>query len=575
MPTPALFVAGAGLPLRRKDALARRSRFAAPASGRPSTVPARRVARMTAAEPAEKTSPEASTPPETAEQAEDPPPQERFLPAPPTPEGSMDPSLGEQTKVVVASSASPAATKAAAAHADWLSSLLTAAFDPLEASHPFASAGAEAAVRQEPPTRRIEEWRFTDLRSVFAMRFASSPSTAAAEAATGLDAAGYVDDGAMAALVFVDGRFVPSASRYDEGKVAALLSAGGYAGGLEGYAGDMSNVASLFDRQQLSGRDPPKGANGLFASLNGALARDCAVLDVPAGFEADGPVVLLCAATGGASADAAVASAPRVAILAGANASVTVAEMHSTLGGTESVSLALGCGAITVADGAKVCHYVSTNASDASGAILHTHATVSKDARYKLVSVTVGGKLARHSVGIDLIGEGAHGDCQAAAVATDYRVVDLHSRIVHDVNNTTSNQLQKNIASGHGRTVFSGKIIVTKNGDGTDSAQLCRSLLLSQKAQVDAMPVLEIATDDVQCTHGATVSDLEPEEVFYCQARGLTATQARLLLISGFVREVLEGCPVPALEKMVGPIVERVSGEYQETKQRELEMSSI
>jgi Fe-S cluster assembly protein SufD len=180
---------------------------------------------------------------------------------------------------------------------------------------------------------------------------------------------------------------------------------------------------------------------------------------------------------------------------------------------------------------------------DSSHQISHIHADVGAQGTYRLLSVCLGGQLARVNVGIDLNDEGGHAECQGIMIADDYRIADLHSRISHNAPSCTSNQYQKNIACGHSRIIFSGKVVVNRVAQKTNSEQLCRSMLLSSKAQVDAMPVLEIQADDVKCSHGATVADLNADELFYCQSRGISERMAQELLVASFALDVLEECP--------------------------------
>jgi len=472
------------------------------------------------------------------------------LPEPPLPKTDFDASIGASTGVVtsdnvVDSDASivslineedkpKAISKTQQAHDDWLESILSTIV-PVADNHPFAPAAKLADTKQAPPTRRVEDWRFTDLRPVFAARYVKPTRVDSVN----VDAQRHMDDGASAALVFINGQYSADKSLFDDASVSALKAAGGTIGCL-----DDLNLSEMFSREEFTGAMKRKGYTGMFPAINTAMARDAAVIDVPENYLLDKPIIVLCVTTGGTTAESTHASAPRVAIRAAAGSSVHVVEVHKTESG-ETHSLALASTAVSVGDDAHVRHAFAGELSDYAQVISQ------------------------------ILGEEAHGECIGAAVATDRRVTDLHSRIVHGTTNTTSKQLQKNIAGERGRAVFSGRIIVPEGSDFTDAEQLCRSLLLSDKAQVDAMPVLEISTDEVKATHGATVSDLQPDEVFYCQSRGLSVEQARTLLIGGFVREVLSDCPMKYLDEICQPVVDRTAEKYQESKERLLELSSI
>jgi len=505
---------------------------------------------------------------------------ETLLPEPPLPKTDFDASIGASTGVVtsdnvVDSDASivslineedkpKAISKTQQAHDDWLESILSTIV-PVADNHPFAPAAKLADTKQAPPTRRVEDWRFTDLRPVFAARYVKPTRVDSVN----VDAQRHMDDGASAALVFINGQYSADKSLFDDASVSALKAAGGTIGCL-----DDLNLSEMFSREEFTGAMKRKGYTGMFPAINTAMARDAAVIDVPENYLLDKPIIVLCVTTGGTTAESTHASAPRVAIRAAAGSSVHVVEVHKTESG-ETHSLALASTAVSVGDDAHVRHAFAGELSDYAQVISQIVATVGKKGRYVCTHLLVGGRVARLEPTIELLGEEAHGECIGAAVATDRRVTDLHSRIVHGTTNTTSKQLQKNIAGERGRAVFSGRIIVPEGSDFTDAEQLCRSLLLSDKAQVDAMPVLEISTDEVKATHGATVSDLQPDEVFYCQSRGLSVEQARTLLIGGFVREVLSDCPMKYLDEICQPVVDRTAEKYQESKERLLELSSI
>jgi len=144
---------------------------------------------------------------------------------------------------------------------------------------------------------------------------------------------------------------------------------------------------------------------------------------------------------------------------------------------------------------------------------------------------------------VGLNGPGAASSLAGLALATGNQVSDVHSSVTHASPDCNSDQEQRNAVAGRGRVIFRGAVIVPRGADNTTAAQLCRSLLLGDSARVDIQPTLEIDTDDVSCTHGATVSDLDDEMIFYLQARGLSRLQARSLLLEGWARSALARVP--------------------------------
>jgi Fe-S cluster assembly protein SufD len=300
----------------------------------------------------------------------------------------------------------------------------------------------------------------------------------------------------------------------------------------------------------LEKREVGVEAGGPFAAVGSALARDVCVIDLPAGLAVEKPIAVVCLASGGVDEGTASAAAPRIAVRTGENASVQLLETHAVLDGVARPwACVISGSAFEVGAGASVEHYVVNDMPVTAHHLAHVHADVAKDGVYKGRSLMLGGQVCRVSLGVDLNGVGARGEAFGVMIADGKRVTDLHSRISHNAPSCTSNQYQKNIASGNGRVVFSGKILVQKVAQETDSQQLCRSMLLSNKARVDAMPVLEISADQVKCTHGATVSDLSQEELFYCQTRGISESKAQELLLASFALDVLADCPFQMLKE--------------------------
>jgi Fe-S cluster assembly protein SufD len=424
----------------------------------------------------------------------------------------------------------------------WLASVLDARLHDEVASpalHGYRDAAFALAETAEIPSRKMELWRFTDLRKLFATRFVKTPPVVVLT-----DTAQLAPSEAGSVLVFVDGMYRSNLSKLDD-DAAALVEAGGYMGSIAGYQGDVGAALAVFNQKEVSAE------SGLFAALSAALACDMCVLDIPPSFSFSKPLAFVFISSGGASGTTATVSAPKLAVLAGQGSNVTFLESH-VCGDPELRPWfsSLTSTGVSVGTDAKVDHYYLNDCSQASHQLNHIHADISGNASYRLCSVSVGGQVGRLDVGIDLNGAGGHAESLGVMIADDYRIADLHSRISHNAPGCTSKQYQKNIACGHARVIFSGRIIVKQIAQQTDSQQLCRSMLLTTKAQIDAMPVLEIAADDVKCTHGATVSDLSSDELFYCQSRGLTERLAQEMLVASFAVDVLIDCPFDLLRKV-------------------------
>lgn len=469
------------------------------------------------------------------------------LPEPEIPDGDIDPSVVGETAVVTVSEVD-------AKDSTWLESVLASAGN-MRTEHPLAPLRAKAMLEMsglQVPTRRMEPWRFTDLKSIYESRYGKPEEKVDI---SGFQIRKYVPDTVGVALVFVDGVYNEEMSMIGDESAQNWENAGGYFGSVGKYTGNTGELRRLFVERELgTGKD-----GGMFPLLAHAIGTDAAVIDVPNGYAVERPVAVLFLSTSGGSAKTATASSTRLAVLAGKESKITILESHVSLDNENSYSLALGSTTVKVNDAAQVQHYILNNACQESHVISNVHAEVHRNGSYESRSLGIGSKVGRLNIGIDLIGDGSHGAVFGALISDEYQVLDIHSRINHDAKNTTSEQLQKNIAADHARAVFKGVINITENGAGTNSDQLCRSLLLSSKAMVDAMPVLEVANDDVQCTHGATVSDLEADQMFYCQSRGLTVDEAQQLLIRGFALDIIGDCPYPTVAEQVNEKVSTLS----------------
>lgn len=468
------------------------------------------------------------------------------VPPPQVPEGKMDPTLGTATGVLTASQSE--------ADASWQDSILASRLEIPE-DHPLAPLRdmADTEVMSLPlPSRRQESWRFTNLRTVYASRYLPSSVLDTSQLAD-FNLRKHAPDTAGIVLVFVNGVYDEKMSLVNDDSGKEWLEAGGYFGPIAQYKGDLNRVRELFQRRELGPID-----GGLFPTIGNAIASDALILDIPESFAVPRPVAAIFLSTGGDSVERASASATRLAVISAPGSRITLMESHVSLD-DDSFSMTLASSAFAVARNANVSHYMVNACAPEAHILSNVHSRVEEGGNYEGRPIGVGARVGRFTIGVDLEGSKSNGLVHGSLLTAGYQVSDLHSRICHNASNTTSNQLQKNISSDHGRAIFNGKIIVTEKGTGTDSEQLCRSLLLSDKASVDAMPVLEIATDDVKCTHGATVSDLEVDELFYCQCRGLSRTQAQLLLVGGFASEILRDCPFPTISDYLTRKVQDIS----------------
>ncbi len=381
------------------------------------------------------------------------------------------------------------------------------------------------------PSSKDEEWRFTDLSALVDLNFQLAGSAAVDVFAL---ADSELDETANSRLVFVNGIYVPELS-----SVAGLPS-GVYVGNLS--AGNFPEIASYLAQQQ--------GSEEVFTALNTAGLADAAVVWVPANTIIETPIHLVFLTAAGATP---VWSQPRAVVVAQRGSACTIIEEYAAARGTWCAQEASNCyltNAVTeiwLAENAQVKHDRIQREATNAFHISKTAVSQAKDSRYTCTAVTSGAKLSRHNLEIFQTGEGTETVLNGLAGISNSQVADAHTAVILNHPHGTVRQLHKCIADGNAHAVFNGKIFVAKAAQLTDASQLNRNLLLSRKAKVDTKPQLEIIADNVKCSHGATVSQLEPQEMFYLQSRGLDPATSRNLLIDGFAGEILSQLTLPAL----------------------------
>ncbi|MEZ5344788.1 MAG: Fe-S cluster assembly protein SufD [Pyrinomonadaceae bacterium] len=204
---------------------------------------------------------------------------------------------------------------------------------------------------------------------------------------------------------------------------------------------------------------------------------------------------------------------------------------------------------INLADNAKLVHTRVQRESHEAFHIVTSKTALGRASVYDNTNITLGSRLSRHDLGLQFNGEGGEAWVDGLYLLGDGQHADTHSRIDHKVKNCVSHQNYKGILDGKSRAVFNGKVFVHENASGTDAEQSNKNLLLSNEARVDTKPQLEIFNDDVKCAHGATVGQLEEEELFYLLSRGLNEDLARNLLTYGFAEEIINKIRIGSIKK--------------------------
>ena len=367
------------------------------------------------------------------------------------------------------------------------------------------------------PTLRQEEWRSTNVAPIARSAF----HRAEGEPDLGMpEIAPWIFDGAAARLTFVDGRFAPALS------FAGDLPEGAFAGRLaDALAARPDEVLAQLGRHHRADAHA-------FSALNAAFFTDGACILLPRGAIVERPIHLLFVATGESKS-----SFPRNLVVLGESAQATVVETYAG-----SPGVAFTCPVTEIVAGANAAlHHVKVQKEDLSA--FHVAAFELKQERSSQVdscSISLGGAIVRNDLHAVLAGEG--GDCtlNGLYLAEGRQVVDHHMRVEHRAAHCGSHELYKGILDGKARAVFNGLIHVHKGAQKTDAKQSNRNLLLSAEAIANSNPQLEIYADDVRCTHGSTVGQLDEDAVFYLRSRGIGEEAAKSLLTYAFASELVE-----------------------------------
>ncbi|HEY3328150.1 MAG TPA: Fe-S cluster assembly protein SufD [Novimethylophilus sp.] len=384
------------------------------------------------------------------------------------------------------------------------------------------------------PSRREEEWKYTDV-SVLSRRASLLPDNIPPDAPS--EAALYawmLSQQNVHLMVFINGHYSPE------------LSCPGNLGPgvrLESFADMLDDAAelpqALFDQQH---------EHTVFDALNTAFSTDGAVLRLAPGARLEMPVYLLFIASGYG-----VSIYPRNIVVAGAGAQATVVEHY--LGMVDAHNFTDSTTQLELGAGAMIEHCKLLQEGSAAYHLAGIHADLAADSRFISHSFALGSRLARNDITVRLSEPGGHCTLNGLYLLNGRQHADHHTRIDHLAPSCVSREYYRGVLDGESRGVFSGKVTVHPGAVKTDAHQSNHNLLLSREAEVDTKPQLEIFADDVRCTHGATVGQLDDDSLFYLRSRGLDAETARSMLIYGFANEIIERVPVPELRNRIADLV--------------------
>jgi Fe-S cluster assembly protein SufD len=377
------------------------------------------------------------------------------------------------------------------------------------------------------PSNKDEEWRFTDLSPILNYHFTNPNPELPPVNINGL----ILPETANTRLIFVNGNYAPELSSIE-------LPTGVFVGNLTAAEATGLSVGDYLGKQP--------GGEEVFTAVNTAGINEAAIVWLSKNVTLETPIHLLFLAT---VDETAVVIQPRVLVVmeTGSNATIIEEYLHTSI--PEHSYLNNSVTEINLAENARLNH---TRIQDEDLSAFHIGKTAVSQSRYSHYTgnaIALGGKLSRHNWEIFQTGEQTETNLNGLAMIHGEQTADTHSSIALTKPHGTTNQLHKCIVDDRGHVIFNGKVFVPQAAQLTDAAQLNRNLLLSDRAKVDTKPQLEITADNVKCSHGATVSQLEDDEIFYLQSRGLDVETARVLLINAFAVEIIDRIPVASVRE--------------------------
>ncbi len=384
------------------------------------------------------------------------------------------------------------------------------------------------------PSKRDEEWRFTDLSPLLQVNFQTPEAKVDLLESV---AAEFALPEVTIRLVFVNGVYAPQLSALadlPEGLTVTNLA--------QLPLTYRSKVGKYLAQQQ--------GSAEVFTALNTASLTDAAVVWVAKNTVVETPVQLVFLST---ASKTPTVSQPRCLVVAEPDSKLTLIEDYQTVG--TGVYFTNAVTEIVLEANAQVSHTRIERDSKEAFHIGKSAIAQARYSRYTCHAITLGAKLSRHNLEVFQTGEGTETTLNGLTLIGGEQLADTHSAIALNHPNGTSDQLHKCIVDDRAHAVFNGKVFVPQTAQFTNASQLNRNLLVSPRARVDTKPQLEITADQVKCSHGATVSQLDADEVFYLQSRGINEANARELLLDAFAAEILDRIPVNSLRQRLSRCV--------------------
>lgn len=390
------------------------------------------------------------------------------------------------------------------------------------------SQGIEAFRANGLPNRKVEAWRYTSVSALEKQSFAPLAEPVPLDALP--EGAALAIDGARR-IVFVNGRLRADLS--DLGDLPEGVEASSLAEALGGKDGDLEELIAPASKER----------DGALAALNDAFMEDGLVLRIAAGASVDARIHLI--SVGMPVEGQAVAFHPRNLVVAAKGSRATLIESHIGVG--EGSYFSNSVTDIRVEKGATLTHAKLQDEGPKAFHVALGRVCIGDEAVYDNFVLHRGAELARNEIHAAINGSGAECRLNGAYLGADRQHIDNTTVIEHKAPGSRSSEVFKGALDGRARGVFQGRIVVHRDAQQTDGHQLNKTLLLDRNAEMDAKPELVIYADDVKCSHGATIGELDETALFYLRTRGIDEAAARDILVSAFLNEAVEELRDPGL----------------------------
>ncbi|WP_291114831.1 Fe-S cluster assembly protein SufD [Flavobacterium sp. UBA6135] len=386
------------------------------------------------------------------------------------------------------------------------------------------------------PTKKEEAWKYTSLNTVLKNDFSVFPKRENSIEFKDVKKF-FLHEIDTYKLVFIDGKFSSfMSSTTHEGIDVCLLSS----------VLTKPKYKMVLDTyfNQIASKDES------LTTLNTAFAQEGAFINIPKSKVADKPIEIIHFSTG---VESALMVQPRNLIIVGENAHVQIIERHQSLNSNPVLTNSVT--EIFAQKRAIVDYYKIQNDEQTANLIDNTYISQKQESRVAVHTFSFGGNITRNNLNFYHFGERIDSTLKGITIIGDKQHVDHYTLVNHATPNCESHQNYKTILGGSSTGVFNGKIFVEKEAQKTDAFQQNNNILLSDKATINAKPQLEIFADDVKCSHGCTIGQLDESAMFYMQQRGIPQREAKALLLYAFSNEVIESIKIPELKQRITKII--------------------